>query len=162
MLRRGEGFRPFPPLRPPPAAGVFRARREFLFPRGKRNQKDARLAGGAADNGSFFSPAARSGRAVLLRSASGAKRLLWRAALSINPSWGAGGGDRCSGNFVLVVDSSFVGRGGYSLNRRAMAWADMPEPSPVKPRRSSVVALTLTWSTEISRSWAIFWRICWI
>lgn len=44
----------------------------------------------------------------------------------------------------------------YSLKIRAMAWADIPEPSPVKPNLSSVVALTLTASMGSRRSSAIF------
>ena len=38
----------------------------------------------------------------------------------------------------------------------ATAWAAMPEPSPVKPRPSSVVALTLTRSASIPRAAAMF------
>ena len=40
-----------------------------------------------------------------------------------------------------------------------MAWAAMPEPSPVKPRRSSVVAFTLTWETSSPSASARFRRM---
>ena len=47
----------------------------------------------------------------------------------------------------------------YSFSMRATAWAAMPSPSPVKPKCSSVVALTLTASTGIPKASASFWRM---
>ena len=49
---------------------------------------------------------------------------------------------------------------GYMCSIRATAWADMPEPSPVKPRCSSVVALTLTQPGPMARAAARFSCIC--
>ena len=43
-----------------------------------------------------------------------------------------------------------------SLSRSTTAWAAMPEPSPVKPSPSSVVALTLTCSASIPKAEAMF------
>lgn len=46
----------------------------------------------------------------------------------------------------------------YSIS--VTAWAAMPVQSPVKPIFSSVVALTLTFDTSVSRAAASFSRIC--
>ncbi len=43
---------------------------------------------------------------------------------------------------------------------RHTAWAAMPSPEPVKPRPSSVVALTLTLPAGMPQTAAIFLRIC--
>lgn len=49
---------------------------------------------------------------------------------------------------------------GYSLIRRHTAWQAMPLLSPVKPRCSSVVALTLICSRSTPRVSAMFSSIC--
>ena len=46
----------------------------------------------------------------------------------------------------------------YSI--RQTAWAAIPSPEPVKPRRSSVVALTLMFPRPVCSAPAIFRRIC--
>ena len=47
----------------------------------------------------------------------------------------------------------------HTFSMSAMAWAAMPEPSPVKPRRSSVVAFTLTLASSMPRAPARFRRM---
>ena len=47
----------------------------------------------------------------------------------------------------------------YSGSSRQTAWAAMPSPEPVKPRCSSVVALTLTFCSSVCRAAARFCRI---
>src|SRR5262249_42789274 len=63
--------------------------------------------------------------------------------------------------FLPGFQFALLFRGQRGSRTVATAWAAIPSPRPVKPRRSVVVALTLTRSGEISRIAATLPIICW-